>query len=158
MKQIFKYLSLILVLTLLCSAATFADVLSEEPVESGEELLLDSDNVELNVSSQGPYNLSHLIEEVETASYYEGYDNETLKWMKSLGEKSVFFSRDNIVIMDSHGASKIHSEYATDVEITEFFECTVLENHSLGNVKYSKDVLLVENVNYLYQNISYFDV
>lgn len=117
-----------------------------------------SDNVELNVSSQGPYNLSNLIEEVETASYYEGYDNETLKWMKSLGEKSVFFSRDYIVIMDSHGASKIHSEYATDVEITEFFECTVLENHSLGNVKYSKDVLLVENVNYLYQNISYFDV
>ena len=113
-----------------------------------------SDNVELNVSSQGPYNLSHLIEEVETASYYEGYDNETLKWMKSLGEKSVFFSRDYIVIMDSHGASKIHSEYATDVEITEFFECTVLENHSLGNVKYSRDVLLVENVNYLYQNIS----
>lgn len=48
MKQIIKCFSLVLILSLLCSAATFADVLSEEPIETGEELLLESDGVELN--------------------------------------------------------------------------------------------------------------
>ena len=113
-----------------------------------------SDKVELNVSSEGPDNLSRVIRDVETASYYEGHDNETLKWMKSLGDKSVFYSSDYIVIMDSHDAGKLRSEYVTDVVITEFFSCNVLENHSLGDVKYPKDVLLVRDVEYLGENMT----
>lgn len=122
--------------------------------------LLDdsSQKVVLNVSSEGPSNLSQIIEDVEKGPYYEGYDNETLNWMKTLGEKSVFHSRDYVVIMDSHDASQLHSEFATDVSITEFFECKILENHSFGNVKYHRDVLLVKDVNYLYENITYYDV
>ncbi len=117
-----------------------------------------SKKVELNVSSEGPFNLSQLIDDVENESYYEGYDNETLNWMKSLGQKSVFHSMDYIVIMDSNDASQLHSEFVTDVAITEFFECKVLENRSLGDVKYPKDVLLVNDVKYLHENITYYDV
>lgn len=117
-----------------------------------------SKKVELNVSSEGPFNLSQLIEDVETEPYYEGYDNETLNWMKSLGNKSVFHSLDYLVIMDSHDAGQLRSEFATDVAITEVFECKVLENHSMGDVKYPKDVLLVEDVKYLYENITYYEV
>ena len=117
-----------------------------------------SQKVELNVSSEGPFNLSQLIEDMENNSYYDGYDNETLKWMKSLGEKSCFHSMDYIVIMDSHDASQLRSEFVTDVAITEVFKCKVLENHSMGDIKYPRDVLLVEDVEYLYENITYFDV
>lgn len=117
-----------------------------------------SPKVVLNVSSEGPSNLSKIIEDVENGSYYNGYDNETLQWMKSLGEKSVFHSIDYVVIMDCKDAGKLRSEFATDVQITEFFECRILENHSMGNVKYQRDVLLVEDVEYLYENITYYEV
>lgn len=56
--------------------------------------------------------------------------------------------------MDSHGAGKLRFEYVTDVEITEFFSCKVLENHSLCDVKYHRDVLLVGDVEYLGENIT----
>ena len=90
--------------------------------------------------------------------YYEGYDNETLKWMKSLGDKSVFSGNGTFVVMSPYDASKLRSEYVTDAYITEEFRCTVLETHSLGNVTYPKDVILVEDVEYLRENITYFDV
>ena len=109
--------------------------------------------IELNVSSEGPFQLSDLINDIENASYYEGYDNDTLAWMKSLGNKSVFSGDGIFVIMSSEDASKIPSVYATDVFIYEIFECNVVETHSLGDVEYPKDVLLVENVNYLREDI-----
>lgn len=108
---------------------------------------------ELNVSSEGPIPLSDLIEDIENKSYYVGYDNDTLTWMKSLGEKSVFSGDGIFVIMSQDDADKIPSVYATDVFIYEIFECNVLESHSLGNIEYQKDVLLVEHVNYLKEDI-----
>ena len=112
-----------------------------------------SDVTKLNVSSEGPFPLSDLIDDIENKSYYEGYDNETLEWMKSLGNKSVFSGDGIFVVMSPNDAKKIPSVYATDVFINEIFECNVLETHSLGDIKYSKDVLLVENVNYLGEDI-----
>lgn len=112
------------------------------------------DSTELAVYSEGPIPLSYVIKDIETGSYYEGYDNDTLTWMKSLGEKSVFSGDGIFVIMSSTDASKIPSVYATDVSITEIFECNVLETHSLGDVDYPKDVLLVDNVRYIKENIS----
>ena len=108
---------------------------------------------ELTVYSEGPIPLSDIVKDIETAEYYKGHDNDTLNWMKSLGNKSVFSGNGTLVIMSQADASKIPSVYATDVIITETFECKVLETHSLGNVKYPKDVLLVENVNYLNETI-----
>jgi hypothetical protein len=108
---------------------------------------------ELNVSSEGPFPLSDLIEEIENKSYYDGYDNDTLNWMKYLGNKSVFSGDGIFVVMSSEDAKKIPSVYATDVFIYEIFECNVVETHSLGDTDYPKDVLLVENVNYLRESV-----
>lgn len=110
---------------------------------------------DLEVSSEGPYPLSRVIEDIKTGSYYEGYDNETLAWMESLGNKQVFTGNGTIVVMNSYDAGKIPSKFVTDAYITVSIKCNVLENHSLGDVKYPKDVLLVKNVDYLGEEIHY---
>jgi len=133
---------IVIVLVIILASVTFYHI-TESPTN-------DSKNVtKLNVSSEGPFPLSDLIDDIENKSYYEGYDNNTLTWMKSLGNKSVFSGNGMFVIMSNDDASKIPSVYATDVFIYEIFECNVLETRSLGYIKYPKDVLLVENVNYL---------
>ena len=113
----------------------------------------------LNVSSAGPLKLSELVKDIKTNEIYEGYDNETVKWMESLGEKYVWSSSDGYVIMDSKWDSdKIPSVYACDVSFEEIFSCDVMETHSLGNVKYPRDVLLVKNVEYIGEEAHYYDV
>ena len=113
----------------------------------------DSTKTSLTVSSEGPILLSDIIQDIKTADYYKGYDNETLAWMESLGNKQVFVADDAFVVMDSWDAKKIPSQYVCDAYIEEFIECNVLENHSIGNVEYPKDVLLVKNVDYLGQEV-----
>ena len=113
----------------------------------------DSPKTDLTVYSEGPIPLSDIIQDIKTADYYKGYDNETLAWMESLGDKQVFAGNGTFVVMDSWEAKKIPSEYVCDVYIEEFIECHVLENHSIGDVKYPKDVLLVKDVDYLGQEV-----
>lgn len=138
---------IIIVLVIILAVVAFYHV-TESPIN------VDSNDLtELNVSSEGPFPLSDLIGDIENSSHYEGYDNDTLAWMKSLGDKSVFSGDGIFVIMSSSDAGKIPSVYATDVFIYEIFECRVVETHSLGDIEYSKDVLLVDNVNYLGENI-----
>ena len=108
----------------------------------------------LYVSTEGPFNLTELIEDVESEDYYEGYDRQTVDWMKSLGDKSVFPGDGDFAVMDADDASKLHSEYIDDAYITQEFRCVVLENHSLGNVKYSHDIVLVGNVEYVGENMT----
>ena len=110
---------------------------------------------QLEVSSEGPIDLSVIIRDIKTGKYYEGYDNETLAWMESLANKQVFSGDGMIVVMDRTDASKLHSEYVCDAYITESMECRVLENHSLGDVKSPRDVLLVKDVRYLGEEIHY---
>lgn len=113
----------------------------------------------LNVSSEGPLKLSELVKDIRTRDYYKGYDNETVRWMESLGEKYVWSSDDKFVIMDTKGDSdRIPSVYACDVSFEEIFSCDVMETHSLGNVKYPRDVLLVKNVEYIGEEAHYYDV
>lgn len=105
--------------------------------------------VNLTVYSEGPKSLSALVNEIKTQDYYEGYDNETVAWMKSLGNKKLYYGDGMIVIMSATDASKLPSLYVTDVELFEHFECNVLENRSLGNVEHPMDVLYVKNVKYI---------
>lgn len=139
----------ILIVLIAALALVVGYYVSESPNDENRETL---------TVSTGSIPLIDIIEDVETGSYYEGYDNETLKWMKSLGDKSVFSGDGTFVVMSPYDASKLHSEFVTDVYITQDFRCTVLETHSLGNVTYPKDVILVEDVEYLRENITYFDV
>lgn len=112
-----------------------------------------TNRTELTVYSEGPIELSEIIDDIKTGQYYKGYDNETVKWMESLGNKKVFVSNDSFVVMSAGDAGKLRSEYVCDAYIEEFIECTVLENHSIGNVEYPKDVLLVKDVKYLGEEI-----
>ena len=144
-----KTVIIILIVLITALALVVGYYISESPNDENRETL---------TVSTGSIPLIDIIEDVETGSYYEGYDNETLKWMKSLGDKSVFSGDGTFVVMSPYDASKLHSEFVTDVYITQDFRCTVLETHSLGNVTYPKDVILVEDVEYLRENITYFDV
>ena len=120
-------------------------------VFSFEETDGSANRTSLTVSSEGPIPLAGIVQDVKTGDYYEGYDNETLAWMESLGNKQVFVGDGAFVVMNSWDARKIPSEYVCDAYIEEFIECDVLENHSIGDVKYPRDVLLVKNVDYLGQ-------
>ena len=126
-----------------------AAILSLVFVYSISEVDNSGNRTELTVSSEGPVELSAIVKDIKTASYYEGYDNDTVKWMESLRNKKVFVADDAFVIMGAMDASKLRSEFVCDAYIEEFMECTVLENHSLGDVKYPRDVLLVNDVKYL---------
>lgn len=108
---------------------------------------------ELDVYSGSPIELSDIIEDVETGPYYEGYDNDTLNWMKSLGEKYVLSGNGTFVVMDFNDVNKLPNEDVTDVVIINHIKCDILESHSLGDVKYPKEVILVKNVEYLDQEI-----
>ena len=114
-----------------------------------------SNKTELKVYSEGPIPLSKLIGEIKSEEYYEGHDNETLAWMESLGSKQVFMGKDIIVLMDFTDASKLNSEYVTDAYILEIINCNVVENRSLGNIDYPKDVLLFKNVDYISNETHY---
>lgn len=110
-------------------------------------------SVELDVYSGSPVELSDIIADVETGSYYEGYDNDTLNWMKSLGDKYVLNGNGTFVVMDFNDVNKLPNEDVTDVIIINHIRCDVLETHSLGNVEYPRDIQLVKNVEYLGQEI-----
>ena len=112
----------------------------------------------LNVSSEGPLELPKLVDEIRTHDYYKGYDNETVEWMESLGNKYVWFSSDEFVIMDKWDSDKIPSQYVCDAYFNEIFSCNVVEKHSLGQNNDFKEVLFVKNVEYIGEEIHYYDV
>ena len=141
--------SIIVIITLLLA------VLSLVFVYSTDNYLLSENRTELTVSTEGPIELSKIIDDVKTGQYYKGHDNKTLACMESLGNKQAFMGNGMIVVMNDYDAGKLRSEYACDAYITQNFECNIVENHSLGNVKYPKDVLLVENVKYVDEEIHF---
>ena len=140
---------IILIVILLLAILTLVFVYSID--ETNDSL----NKTELTVSSEGPIELSAIINDIKTGSYYKGYDNDTVRWMESLGSKKVFVSNDSFVVMSTIDAGKLRSEYVCDAYIEEFIECTVVENHTLGDVEYPRDVLLVKDVRYLGDEIHY---
>ena len=109
------------------------------------------EKMSFNVSS-GSSELSNAIKTIKTSPYYEGYNEETVKWMESLGNKWVFFGNDTIVIMDSVDEKKIpEAPFITDVYIYDHFTAEVVESHDLGD-EY-QTVYYVQNVKYDGQEI-----
>ena len=156
MKRNHIFLMIILIIVFL--GIFLAALSAYYPADNNNVALNASLNETLNVSSEGPFALSELINEIKTEDFFKGYDNETVKWMESLGDKYVFFSEDYYVIMDKDDADKIPSVFACDVNFYEIFSCEVLESHSLGNIEYPRYVLYVKNVNYIREEAFYFDV
>ena len=115
----------ILVALIIILAIVFAVAVSYQSEEDSK------DKVILNASTEGPLTLESVVEDIKKYPYYEGYDNETLEWMESLGSKSVFYSTGSIIVMDSRDAGKLHSEYVTDAYIVQTFSCNIKENRTL---------------------------
>ncbi|MDO5823719.1 hypothetical protein [Methanobrevibacter sp.] len=128
--------------TLIAVLALFLVSANDNPSDKSNRTIL-------NVSSEGPLNLSKVIKGIKTNPLYEDCDNKTLRWMDSLGDKYVFTSSDEIVIMDKCDADKIPSIFICDVYIYEIISCNVLENRSLGDNH--RDVLLVSDVEFIKQ-------
>ena len=82
-------------------------------------------NVRLEVSYTGPYNLDEIIHEIKTRDNNKEYNNDTLSWVESLKEKNVFISNNTYVIMNDEDANKIRHNKTidiTDVYIVENIE------------------------------------
>lgn len=144
-------ITLLIVIVLVAVLGIVVLYASDNPTGSGNQTIL-------NVSSEGPIELSKIIVDIKTNEYYRGYDNETVRWMESLGDKYVWFGSDELVVMDKWDSDKIPTQYVCDAYFNEIFSCNVLEKHSLGDIKYPKDVLLVNDVEYISEEIHYFDV
>lgn len=119
-------------------------------------------HTEITLFSNSPVNLYTLLYQIRNEAYYEGYDNDTFVWMRSLGQKEVFISENSYVIMDKNDAKKIHRDYVTDTVTTDtyneyYIDCVVVENRSLGGNSH-KDILLVKDVNYHGNQTFYYQV
>lgn len=143
-----KFLAMLIGLIIVLAAVFAIAVSYQAEIDS-------KDKVVLNASTEGPLPLESVVEDIKKYSYYDGYDNETLEWMESLGSKSVFPSTGAIIVMDSHDAGKLHSEYVTDAYITQTFSCNILENRTLVDANHTVYVLHVDNVEYLGQEIHF---
>lgn len=133
----------VLVLSLVLFVAYIAENLSVID-KSGERITFNVSAVDSNLSS--------FITTVKTKQYYEGYDEEVVKWMESLNDKRVFYGNRTVVIMDASEASKIPKEFGiTDVDIYEHFSAEVIEMHKIGD-KY-QTVYHVRNVEFIRREI-----
>lgn len=147
---------LVIIIALLGVALIYNSTLSPDNYDKNTSL--NNSDASFTVSSEGPYKLKDITDNIRNDTYFEGYDINTLKWMESLGDKYVFVSRDEYIIMDYYDSKKVPSVFVTDAYIEIFIECDVIENHSLGNGDNLKDVYLVKNVNYLGNNTYYYEV
>lgn len=146
-REMKKYLAVILIaiIAIVAIISLYSQTETQPSNETTLSVYMDSSNV------------SNLADNIKTHSIFSGYDNETLTWLESLNpDYRVLSNNDTYVVMSESDASKIPMEFATDVSITYTFKCNVLEKRSLGNGL--KDILYVDNVEYLTQNITYFDV
>lgn len=108
------------------------------------------------VYTEGPIALSDMINSIRTYSYYDGYDNETLEWMESLGSKSVFTYSNSIFIMSPYDANKLDSVYVTDGFMTEDFSCNVKEKHILLDNENRTYVYYVDDVKFISEKFHSF--
>ena len=74
-----------------------------------------------NVSSTS-YDSSRALNKIKTSADFKGYNEESVKWMESLGNKKVFFGNDTIVIMSGFDALKL----SKPIEVTDSYIFTHL--------------------------------
>ena len=156
-----RILLLTIMLSLLLMGLPMVASLNNNSTYNMDNFNLSTLNVEdkalLTVYSEGPIYLKELVNKIRTEEYFEGYDNQTIAWMESLGQKEVFISNDSYIIMDKMDASKINTVFVTDAYIEEYIDCVVVENHSLGGNS-PRNVLLVKDVTNLGNQTFYYEV
>ena len=130
--------------------AIFGIILSYSIYEEAEfnSKIKSENTISLSASTEGPIELTQLTQTIKNHEYYKGYNNETLKWMESLGNQYAYPSDGKFIIMSKNDASNLKSEYILDAYKTQFFNCTLIEKHNLINENYTLDIYYVKDVEY----------
>ncbi len=116
----------------------------------------DLNRTQLNVSGLNSFSVDSFVREINSHEYYVGHNDDTVLWLLSLSGNVVFVSDDYYVVMSKADARRLPVEFATDVEITDTFDCEIIANRSLG--KGLGDVLYVRDVKFISKNTDYYDV
>ena len=103
-------------------------------------------NVELTVTAEQSFPVKEIVEEIKTHPSYEGYDEDTVKWLENYNDSVIFTSKDKFVVMSQMDAQKLPTSIVNDAFIYDDFTCDIIEVHSLGNDL--KDVVYVKNVEF----------
>ncbi len=142
-----KILIAILIIILIVCGLYVVYLIDEAPSQSVSSF----DRVTLTVASEGPFDVDRFCKEVRTHPFYEGYDNETVEWLENYKNCQILSSSDAFVVIDKGEIGKIPILNANDVFVNETFECSIVENRSLGNG--FKDVLVVKDIDYKNETI-----
>ena len=146
-KSLKAILIIILIIFLVVGGLYLYYLMDENPSDSP----LSSNRTTLTVASEGPYDVDRLCQEFRTHPYYEGCDNETVKWLEKYDNYQILSSSDAFVVIGKDEIAKIPVLNANDVFVNETFECDIVENRSLGPG--FQDVLLVRNIDYKHEDI-----
>ena len=109
------------------------------------DLKIDKD-VELTVTAEQSFPVEKIVEEIKTHPSFEGYDEDTVKWLENYNDSVIFTSKDKFVVMSQMDASKLPTSFVNDAFIYDDFRCDIIEVHSLGDNL--KDVVYVKNVEF----------
>lgn len=146
MKKVLLTIALIIAIALISLYAVFS-IYEREPVEK----------TEITFYMDNPMKVNDFADEIESHSYFKGYNNTTLNWIRTLDSNNVVFSsNDTYVIMGPSDLGRIPVESATDVTITDTVRCYVKEKRPLGNDL--RDVIFVDDVEFVSKHIKYYDV
>ena len=111
----------------------------------------------IEVYDDGFIDMGVFINEIKNHPSFEGYNNDTLAWLESLGQNYIVFSsNESYYIMSPYDANKLPREFVTDVTITDICDCTIVDQKPLGNNL--RNVVLVKNVDFVGQTFQYYDV
>lgn len=126
---------------------------------SGFDNSLDiSNKTEVRICVDNPIAIDKFINECENSDYYRNVNGTTLNWLKSLcNNHMVFISGDESYIIPLSDVNKLPPiEYVTDISIYDICNCTIREDRplgdDLGNIK------LISDVEFIYQDVEYYDV
>ena len=101
--------------------------------------------------------LENFTKEVKSNEYFKDYNNTTVDWLDDLGPNyMVLSSADGYYVMKKSDSDKIPMEFATDVSIEYICKANIVEKRPLSDDL--GDVMLVSDLEYISENVTYYDV
>ena len=101
--------------------------------------------------------LENFTREVRSNEYFKDYNKTTVDWLDGLRGDYVVMSSDHAYyVMDKSDSDRIPMEFATDVSIEYILKAHIVDKRPLSDDL--GDVILVSYVEYVRENITYYDV
>ena len=101
--------------------------------------------------------LDTFINEVKTHNYFKDHNDTTVEWLEGIGNNyMVIPGEDGYYIMQKTESDKIPMEFATDVSIKYICEAHIDDKRPLSDDL--GDVMMVSNLEFIRENITYYDV